>query len=345
MMILLCAAGVLGPGVWVLFRIGAAAGAQPRAFVAKVPNPHWKKDTCDVCHAGQGEQRHAIAPEAIDDLCVKCHDGTQASQEFHPVSRKFKETDLITMPKGWPVVNGELACMTCHEIAYACDLKRNTPASNRKFLRDFRQGRAMGQPFCQNCHKESAYRKINPHEMLLETGAPALLKPSASGARPVPSTQPAGGPEVIEEKCLFCHTKPLDRKTMKRTGEASLKTGELALCRDCHPRHKDPMMQNHIGLPIKPEMLALMCVREQTGLAGNPDPTILEQVQAARTRPRLLVPADDNTMTCSTCHNPHQRWVFPPGSELGYRAMQVSPQKKLVSPVHEPVWCRHCHGM
>ncbi|MGA2501706.1 MAG: cytochrome c3 family protein [Tepidisphaeraceae bacterium] len=348
-MLLLCLAGAAAMLAPVCLRVREASGAQRKSTI---PSPHWTDEGCKVCHEGDGAAHRVIAPEAVDDLCLKCHDGVKAAAEFHPVHRKFEETASITKPRGWPVVNDLLACATCHDIRYACDPKKNSAALNRNFLRDYSVRRTQGQPFCQNCHVEKAYRKINPHEMLLNPAAPVHAGPQATTA---PATQPgnvpadatvlAGGREIIEDKCLFCHTRPLDRNQMKRTGNSFLKTDQATLCRDCHARHKDPMMQSHLGLTVKPEMLALMYVREQMGLAGSPSAAIIEQVAKAGLRPKMMVTAAGNAIVCSTCHNPHQNGVFPAASDLDYRSMRYNRQQRLVSPVHEQVWCRQCHSM
>lgn len=332
---------------WAMVCMHSAGGAQRAARKSTVPNPHWKNDGCVICHTGLGVEHRAIAPDAVDDLCLKCHDGIKAAAEFHPVHRKFEETASITKPKGWPVVKDLLACATCHDMLYACDPKKNSMSLNRNFLRDYSIRRTRGQPFCQNCHIEAAYRKINPHEMLLDPTAPIRTRP--------PSTRPtsgpadplvlAGGREIVEDKCLFCHTEPLDRNAMKRAGNSALKAEQATLCRDCHATHKDPMVQGHIGLTIKPEMLALMYVREQMGLAGSPSATVLGQVEKAGLKPKLMVPAANGTIICSTCHNPHQNGTFPTASELDYRSMRYDRQQRLVSPVHEQIWCRQCHSM
>ncbi|MDM7998679.1 MAG: hypothetical protein QUS33_01430, partial [Dehalococcoidia bacterium] len=173
--------------------------------------------------------------------------------------------------------------------------------------------------FCLNCHKEGAYQKLNPHAMLMENG------------------------DIVDEKCLFCHTKPLDRKTMKRSGDSSLKAAQVNLCKDCHPTHKDPMQQGHIGLKLPPETLAHMYVVENMGLAAKVAPQLIEQAKKAGSMPTKMVPDKNGQMVCSTCHNPHQSGVFPPGSDLGFRAMKTNSKGKLVSPVRGQTWCRHCH--
>ncbi len=345
-----CVAAVTMASIWLAS--GGAMAAQPVARKSTVPNPHWKNDGCVVCHEGTGEGHRKIAAEAVDDICLKCHDGEKAAAEFHPVHRKMEETASITRPRGWPLINDQMVCATCHDMRLACEMKRNVAGQNRMFLRDYSVRRTQGQPFCQNCHIEKAYRKINPHEMVLDPTSPVHARPAtrpttapAEAAETANAAVPAGGREIIEDKCLFCHTQPLDRTAMKRTGKSMLKTDQATLCRDCHGAHKDPMVQGHIGLTIKPEMLALMYIREQVGLAGSPAQATIDEVVKAGLKPRLMIPAANGTMICSTCHNPHQSGVFPSSSELDYRSMRFNRQQKLVSPVHEQIWCRQCHSM
>ncbi len=149
--------------------------------------------------------------------------------------------------------------------------------------------------------------------------------------------------EIVDEKCLFCHTKPLDRTAKTRTGNAALKTDQMAMCKDCHPRHKDSMQQQHIGTKLTADMQAQMLARELVGLAAGVGPQLLEQAKKLGGKPTKMVGDRDGTITCSTCHNPHQYGVFPKDSVLSYRAMQKSREGKLVSPVRGQSWCKHCH--
>lgn len=294
---------------------GLTWAAAPRA--PKADNPHWKADGCANCHAG-GAPR-PISAEAADEICLKCHDGRSASAEFHPVGRKFDGT-LYTRPQRWPLADGRLGCLTCHDMLPACSAQAKRSTSNRMLLRDYQVGRSQSLPFCRNCHQESAYRKLNPHTMLL-----------------------ADRDETIEDKCLFCHERPLDRTARQRSGKPALKTDELSLCRDCHPQHKDPMPQGHIGLKVDAEMRAIMAVRETMGLSAKLTPQLLAQAKGQGGSPTLMPTRADGTIVCTTCHNPHLRGVFPPDSVLGFRAMRIVDEGKMISPVRGQAWCKHCH--
>ncbi|MCY2954553.1 MAG: hypothetical protein NTU53_21695 [Planctomycetota bacterium] len=294
----------------------AHAAPAPRE---KAPNPHWKHDTCETCHTVQDGTKRPITPDTADEICLKCHDGSKAAMEFHPVARPL-DPEKYARPDQWPLVNNRLVCMTCHDMKVGCVEAINAPAQNRMMLRNFQAGRAKGQPFCQNCHKEATYQKLNPHLMLL-----------------------SDKDETIEEKCLFCHTKPLDRAAVVRIGNPSLKIDEVTLCRDCHPQHKDPTNQNHVGTRLTADMLATMYIREITGLQSPVGPKSIAQVKATGKKPTRMPVFPGDVILCTTCHNPHQAGVFPKQSTLSYRAMHVVDNTRTVSPVHNQVWCRHCH--
>lgn len=285
----------------------------------KVPNPHWKPDGCSNCHVIQDGKKLPIAPGNVDAVCLKCHDGRKASAEFHPVGRTFDNQKYVK-PKGWPLLDDRMVCTTCHDMKIGCVEEINRPASNRMLLRDYSATRNQSQPFCRNCHQTEAYQKINPHVMLLTEKD-----------------------EIIEDKCLFCHSKPLDRNTVARTGDPALKIEQHLLCRDCHPQHKDPMIQGHNGMKLSPDKLATMYLREVTGLQSTIAESAISQAKASGKKPLKMVPAGDDTIACSTCHNPHQYGVFPKDSVLSYRAMRQTGKNRMVSPVRGQVWCRHCH--
>jgi hypothetical protein len=204
-------------------------------------------------------------------------------------------------------------------VKVGCVEEIKSAASNRKMLRNFQAGRTKSQPFCQNCHKAASYQKLNPHLMLLSDG------------------------QIVEEKCLFCHTKPLDRNARARSGNPSMKADELSLCRDCHPQHKDSMNQTHIGTKLSAEMQAVMYIREITGLHSPVGAKSIAQAKAVGKKPTRMPPGPNDTIICTTCHNPHQQGVFPKDSTLAYRAMRVVDNTRTVSPVHNQIWCRHCH--
>lgn len=285
----------------------------------KAPNPHWQPDACATCHTLDKGKKLPITPENADELCLKCHDGRKAAMEFHPVGRPL-DPEKYARPANWPLVDNRLACLTCHNMKVGCDQNLSASSANRMMLRDYRSGPNASQPFCQNCHKAATYQKLNPHIMLL------------------PDSD-----QIVEDKCLFCHEKVLDRKAMARTSKPSLKTDQLSLCRDCHQQHKDAMIHSHVGLKLSENMLAYMHVREVTGLKSNIGEQTVAQAKVAGHKPIRMVPGPAGEIACTTCHNPHEQGVFPKDSPLAFRAMRLVDNTRLVSPVHGQTWCRHCH--
>ncbi len=303
-----------------LFCIAAESPAIPKGKTPPAQNPHWKKESCAACHDMSTGVAAPIAARAIDSLCFSCHDGRKAHAEPHPTGRQFPTTRAMRRPESWPLSQGELGCITCHDAQFGCDLKRHVRADNRNLLRQEGGGPAHGKSFCENCHAEQEFPKLNPHLML------------------------GGDGHAIVERCTFCHSEAPDARTLKRTFEAKFKAPQSAICLDCHPRHRDPLVQTHIGLRLTPDEQAYMCAVESTGLSIKPSPQTIARLKAAKTRPALLIPASDGTILCSTCHNPHQAGVFAPESQLAFGAMSLDARNKIVSPVREPQWCRRCHA-
>jgi predicted CXXCH cytochrome family protein len=125
--------------------------------------------------------------------------------------------------------------------------------------------------FCYKCHAEEQYAKIDPHIML--DGSGNIL--SVNG-RPV---------------CLFCHSVQPNPAT-DRTGDVLFRADVAFLCWRCHPSMANPKF-----------FKAHFLVTPSTGMKKF----IKEQEQQLKvTIP--LVPRD--RITCSTCHNPHQKGVI-----------------------------------
>jgi hypothetical protein len=311
-----------------------AFAAQPKAG-QKAQNPHWKADTCATCHTiDDAGKAVPIPPARVDAVCLKCHDGTNATKEMHPVGIPALAA-ATTRPADWPLLGEKLGCITCHEAKIACDMpltKPNVrPHSNRPFLR----GRAVPpklpgkpavkpQPFCQTCHIQESYVRDNPHRMI--------------------DIDPFGKANILDAKCATCHEPAVERTPLVRTGKPMLKHNELSLCRDCHPQHQDATMTGHIGKKLTPEKLAYMYAREVTGLSSQPSDQLLKKLVEEKRRPTQMIPDANDTITCSTCHNPHPAGAFPRDSALTNRPMRVTNDGATTSPVRGKNWCRNCHG-
>ena len=287
------------------------------ALTAHVANPHREVAGCTACH---GAGKPATIPiEQADAVCLNCHNGRKAAAEFHSVGGVL-EGKGFSSPKGWPLIGKGLGCLTCHDLLPGC--KPTDEDKNHAFLRGFDASLGKAPSFCRNCHQDTTYRKLNPHRMLLD-----------------------GKDQIVHEKCQFCHRKTPDRTLMAREGKPDLTAEQVALCRDCHPQHQDPMQEKHITLKVSKDILARAWARENVGAAGTLTKGLLVEAKTAGLIPRLLVTDENSRIACTTCHNPHQKGVFPRRSDLAYGALQVMLDGRLSSPVRGEVLCRRCHEL
>ena len=153
--------------------------------------------------------------------------------------------------------------------------------------------------FCFKCHAEEEYAKIDPHIML--DGRGNVL--SVNG-RPV---------------CLFCHSVKPNPAT-DRTGDVLFRADVAFLCWRCHPSMVNPtFFKAHFLVTPSMEMRKVMKEQEQRLKVTIP-----------------LVPRD--RITCSTCHNPHQKGVIL----YGPSASGADSPHKLRLPASEI--CIACHN-
>ncbi len=211
-------------------------------------SPHWKPDRCDACHATDNGKLRDIAPEAVETICLRCHNGREASAEPHPSGRPAR-TEHAQTPEDWPTPGGRLSCLTCHEVLNACDRNRTRPAFNPSFMRG---PIASGTTeYCAICHEaDAAHQKLNPHRMLRADGS------------------------VDRATCQRCHTADIryDRNA-QRSGNPLLIRSEMEICLGCHVEHVDFFSPGHIGARTSPAMRAYMAARE-TPLPLSPEGVI-----------------------------------------------------------------------
>jgi predicted CXXCH cytochrome family protein len=310
-------AGVLALATLVICQVplrSTATLAQDAAQPTKTVNPHWSKDRCAQCHVQDAAALRAIPPVKADALCLSCHDGKAAVSEIHPIGRAINPKTM-DFPAAWPLSDGRLSCLTCHDVKVACAKNAIRPDDNVEMLRK----PIDSKPFCLSCHRQEQFPKFNPHLML------------------TPDRKP------VAEKCLTCHKETPATDIDRPTGKPNLIADQFTLCKSCHPHHEDQFNPGHIGAKAKPEMLAFMRARESVGLAATPSKELIAKLQAAGAKPTLLRPDDQNLLKCTTCHNPHQAGLFKSGTPAAFNAMRVI-GNKVVSPVHGEHFCNHCHS-
>jgi predicted CXXCH cytochrome family protein len=307
------AAGLL---VRVLLLQGVAPGdAEP----TRAANPHWNPQGCTLCHANAAADLQPIPRTEIDGLCLRCHDGRQATREMHPIGRPFPEAGMVK-PEGWPAPGGRLSCATCPDILSGCHRDRKRPAVNSVFVRGFDEANPLA--FCARCHLENeSAARYNPHR--LDRG------------------QDLQG----QTACGFCHQSGIaDLIGAIRTGRPKLKTSEPALCLSCHERHLDYFEPGHTGARVSSAMKSAMLAAERPH-AGGIDPTLPRVAEDGGAAPSRLPLGPADTVVCSTCHNPHPQGLFPPHSVLADGAFSPDAFRDTI-PLRVPAkeFCHACHN-
>lgn len=126
---------------------------------------------------------------------------------------------------------------------------------------------------CFLCHDKDLNTRISPHRMLNDQG----------------DTKKVNGESV----CLICHAAVPDQKTDDRV-DVTFKADIAFLCWRCHPPMANAFFKGHFLVKPKTRTLEYMI-----------------KVQAEDGVMLPLQPRD--RITCSTCHNPHQKGVISYG--------------------------------
>ncbi len=239
-------------------------------------NIHFTGKYCNECHLKSPKKGGDIFLRHGNDFIqtCRCH-GYSAGTYIHPVDIFPTADKLAIMPATFPLQDGKMTCLSCHDIALQCYRDPKTAQRNKTFLR--------GAPYssrtalCYQCHQISKYNRRDPHNQLDQNG------------------------EIIEEKCLYCHESKPDEQHATYSGsgihaEVVTLIGKLdVLCYRCHYKqsHHHPINAEHFK---------------------QPPAAIADNMKRTEKRHGIILPLDkEGKITCATCHNPHERGVIPPG--------------------------------
>ncbi len=266
---------------------------------------HFNEMYCTECHMQipvKGGETFLRFNE--DAQTCRCH-GYTTETYTHPVGMPPSAAIKENMPPDLPLAEGKITCNTCHAIAMQCNAGQQTRRSNKQFLRFYSPKSRTA--LCYQCHKKTDYERLSPHRQLDENG------------------------KIIEVKCLYCHKFKPDEKTATLEKQRSDTPGTVefvaelsTLCFRCHFRQTKQhiITVNHLLVKPPPKIRANMRLSEKMRW--------------------IILPLDDaGSLTCATCHNPHERGVIPAASP---GAKGASEKSRLRVTLKNNKICKACHG-
>jgi hypothetical protein len=259
-------------------------------------NPHWRGTFCLSCHdkmPKKGETPTFLFDGDIIKVCNRCHDTEEATADIHPVGMVPSDDETISIPKEFELTNGVLTCATCHDLKTQTELNEEERKRNPLFLR--------GGPYydrtdiCFKCHNPEAYGQQSPHIQLDNNG------------------------EVIESRCLFCHSSRPDVE-VKGIRPKMFKGDVSTFCYGCHAGKEEnhPVGVTHLGRDPSEERRD--CIKK-----------------TEKQEKGLILPLYEDRLFCGTCHNPHQKGVLKGAASSG-----AGKQHKLRLPKGYEM-CVACH--
>ncbi len=265
-------------------------------------NIHFDKRYCTECHTDLlGNGKKASLRFKDFTLSCRCHGYTPDTYR-HPVNIVLSPEKQKKIPEQFPLAQGRITCATCHDFRLHCLGKKRDAAGNTAFLRT---GHLLSRTaLCYQCHDEKKSPRIDPHNQLDKHG------------------------NIIEDKCLYCHVDIPDvihgRLRKKDWGDQVVRLiGNLdVLCYRCHALQAElhPLSANHY---IKPSS------------------KIARNIQLSEQEYGIILPLDDSgTITCITCHNPHEKGVIP---EKRAGAAGAGAKGRLRLPAGTGNICLACH--
>ena len=286
--------------------------------IETVPNPHGDPTLCSACHTSATGVRGTLRfAGSASQLCRSCHDGKLAAAETHPVGIAPSAQMAHRIGSVFPLENGTLSCLTCHDVTGHCKVGRPTALPNRSFLR----GGPVSHPiaFCFQCHQRQNHMPFNAHDQL-EAG------------------------QIKTETCAWCHTGIPDVRSRLAEGASyALRSESFGVCNNCHLVNKGhPTGDPHMHARPPAEMIWHMSAYEMQPQMHVPLEQLKEYVRAAKRRPRSIPLDEKGRITCYSCHNPHEKGLLP-----NWNLRSVGSEPKLATNhrlrAHGHIACRACH--
>lgn len=275
--------------------------------LAQVPNPHWRQDACQACHAGTPTRSNLKLHDAdVNRLCNTCHAALSDHSYIHPTGMPVPKDMQARLSKPFAQAvaraSGTISCIACHDVPMTCLPQRaGERALNPRFFREgpYQRDRSA---LCYRCHDPAQYARLDPHDQVEKDG------------------------RLRESSCLVCHETQPDTSAARGVGKPDFTVkGDLtALCTGCHLEKPHPGGFSFTG-QAEPDHLRV------------PSARVKQQLERMQKKNAVALPLDPNTgkVYCATCHNPHARGVV----RVAAAAKGAEEKKRL----RMQEMCGNCH--
>ncbi|MFQ5490514.1 MAG: cytochrome c3 family protein [Phycisphaerae bacterium] len=362
---------------------GATAKARPQDT-----GPGMQARVCTVCHItwmfpfseGRGTELMDLPVDPRDnplvshaETCLSCHDGSVVDSrrpvwQEHTHTAGLEPPESMTVPAYLPLVDGRLACRTCHTAHGG--KQPETKLSGAVFM--LRVDNTDGA-LCVSCHTDKAGEAGSKSHLTGRLPVPVADRQalscqechSAHGRR---QDRLLVHRDSINESCLNCHQQthpdvfrdgkhgqhPLSPKASVKQVAAVAKLGTMLgpdnrlNCLSCHKLHDAKSPRFLLAEDAAGARLCLRCHDEQNAVAGTahdlggrvPDETHPSELAAA------------TAGVCGSCHQLGAHPTVPSdqptdldgGQCLNCHRTGGLAQAKTLGPISHPeVKCRVCH--
>jgi len=232
---------------------GYRAAANDSVFI----RPHFRRGLCFTCHANTDD--YALRDEDVNALCDRCHASGKIVANIHPL-RKVPPT--ITVPKGWPLTNGSVTCLTCHDQGHEDQPKRRWMLHGGPY--------ATPRAVCPNCHSTAKLEASKIHVEINEGRSCEMCHKTRPqpGKDTIKTVTFIADPDLL---CLRCHDQSASDGSVHHAGVLGRELDEghvqdqlplykgRVICATCHNPHMLDNSNSRLRGTIKSTEFCIGC--------------------------------------------------------------------------------------
>ena len=237
-------------------------GYRAAAADSVVIRPHFRRSLCFTCHANTDD--YALRDEDVNALCDRCHASGKILANIHPLR---KVPPKITVPKGWPLTDGALTCLTCHDQGHEDQPQRRWMLHGGPY--------ASPRAVCRNCHSTADLENSRIHQEINEGKSCEMCHKTRPqpGKDTIKTVTFIADPDLL---CLRCHDQNAADGSVHHGGvigrevedghipaELPLFNGRV-ICATCHNPHlrdaTGSRLREYLGIRF-----CICCHRAATG--------------------------------------------------------------------------------